>query len=380
MFTLRFVCLLTIPITLCTASLSADTFVQTNLTSDIPGTASFTDPNLQDAWGISFSPTSPIWVSDRNTGVATLYNALGAPQGGVPPLVVTVPPGTPLTGPTGEVFAGGTNFALNGAPVNFIFDTLGGTIDAWNGGAGKLAVIMATTPNASYTGLALANNTLYAANFTTGGGINVFNSNFTPTTLSGNFTDPNLPAGYAPFNIQNINGTLYVEYAKVTPGVPVALPGGGGYVDEFSTNGTFIRTLVSNGPLDGPWGITVVPGTGFGNLASGDVLVGNFASGQIDAFTATGNFLETLNNASGPITNSGLWALAFDPGAPGSTDPDALYFTAGPNQGNDGLFGKIDPSPEPAASGLALFGLLGLGALRRRGSAHAKQCGFSQGR
>ena len=324
---LPFLCLLTVPLAVCTSPVLADTFSQTNLVSDVSGMAAFTDPNLKDPWGMSFSPTSPIWVSDRAAGVSTLYNGMGAPQGG--PLVVTVPPGTPATGPTGQVFAGGTNFRLNGSPVNFIFDTLGGTIDAWNGGAGTQAVIMASTPGANYTGLALANNTLYAANFITGGSINVFDSTFTPTTLSGKFTDPNLPAGYAPFNIQNINGTLYVEYGKVTAGVPVALSGGGGYVDEFDTNGNLIQRLVSNGSLDAPWGVAVVPGTGFGMLDAGDVLIGNFGNREIN-------------------------------------DPNELYFTAGPNQGNDGLFGKIDAVPEPAAWSLAVLGLLGFGVLRHR--------------
>jgi len=282
-------------------------------------------------------------------------------------LVVAIPPSTAATGPTGQVFAGGTNFRLNGSPVNFIFDTLGGTIDAWNGGAGTQAVMMATTPGANYTGLALANNTLYAANFTTGGGINVFDATFTPTALSGKFTDPNLPSGYAPFNIQNINGMLYVEYAKVTAGVPVAQPGGGGYVDEFDTNGNLVRRLVSNGSLDAPWGVAVIPGTGFGTLAAGDVLIGNFGNGEINVFDPNGTFLQTLSDAQGrPLVNSGLWAIAFDPGAPGAANPNGLYFTAGPNQGNDGLFGRIDAVPEPAAGSLVLLGLLGFGIVRYR--------------
>jgi uncharacterized protein (TIGR03118 family) len=325
--------------------------------------AANTDPNLKDPWGMSFSPTSPIWVSDRGAGVSTLYNGVGTPT----PLIVTVPPANP----TGQVFAGGTTFRLNGNPVNFIFATLGGTIDAWNGGT--IATVVASTAGANFTGLATANNTLYAANFQAGGGINVFNSSYAPTTLPGNFTDPNLPAGYAPFNIQNVNGTLFVEYAKVTNGVPVALPGGGGFVDEFDTNGMLIRRLASNGPLNGPWGVTAVPGTGFDGFAAGDLLIGNFADGQINAFDSNGNFLQTLTDASGnPIVNDGLWSLNFDPGAPGSTDANALYFTAGINQGNDGLFGKIDAVPEPAVGSLAILGLFGIGALRYRRRSIAK--------
>src|SRR5271166_4088485 len=196
-------------------SLFASAFYQTNLVSDIPGMAAVTDSNLKDPWGMSFSGTSPIWVSDRASGVATIYNGL---TGAALSLVVTVPPGAPV-GPTGQVFAGGAGFS--GSP-NFIFDTLGGTIDTWNGGT--TATVVGTTPGASYEGLASANGTLYAANFGSAGGINVFNSIYAPETLSGNFTDPNIPAGYSPFNIQNINGLLYVEYAKVTAGVPVPLP------------------------------------------------------------------------------------------------------------------------------------------------------------
>jgi uncharacterized protein (TIGR03118 family) len=365
---LRFLCMLTLPLVVGSSAALADTFVQTNLVSDIPGMAANTDPNLVDPWGVSFSPTSPIWVSDRGTGVSTLYSGAGAPV----PLIVTVPSGTPSTGPTGQVFAGGTSFKLNGNPVNFIFDTLGGTIDAWNGGA--TASIVATTPGANFTGLALANNTLYAANFKAGGGINVFDSSFAPTNASGNFSDPNLPSGYAPFNIQNINGTLFVAYAKVTPGVPVALPGGGGYVDEFDTNGNLIRRLVSNGPLNGPWGVTAVPGTGFNGFAAGDVLVGNFSNGEINVFDANGNFLQTLTDGSGnPLVNPGLWSIAFDSGAPGANDPNALFFTAGINQGNDGLFGKIDAVPEPAVGGLAILGLFCISAFRRAGRPARKE-------
>ena len=329
------------------SSLFASSFFQTNLVSDIPGMAAVTDSNLKDPWGMSFSATSPIWVSDRATGVSTLYSGTGA----VVPLVVSVPPGAPL-GPTGQVFAGGAGFSGN---PSFIFDTLGGTVDTWAGGS--TATVVVTTPGAHYEGLASANGTLYAANFGSGGGVNVFSSSYAPETLSGSFTDPNIPLGYSPFNIQNISGLLYVEYAKVTSGVPVPLPGGGGFVDVYNTNGNLVQRLISNGALDAPWGITIAP-AGFGSFG-GDLLVGNFGNGEINAFNpTTGAFVGTLTDQNGnPIVNSGLWALDF---GNSSANPNALYFTAGINMGTDGLFGDIQATPEPASAGLIALGILGL--------------------
>jgi uncharacterized protein (TIGR03118 family) len=330
------------------STLFGSAFTQTNLVSDITGMAATTDPNLKDPWGMSFSATSPIWVSDRATGVSTLYSGTGA----IVPLVVTVPPGTP----TGQVFSGGTNFMVNGNPANFIFDTLGGTIDAWN--AGTTATVMASTPGAQFEGLALANNTLYAANFQSGGGIDVFNSSYAPVTPSGTFTDPNLPAGYAPFNVQSIGGLLYVEYAKVTAGSPVPLPGGGGFVDVFDTNGNFVQRLITDGVLDAPWGITLAPAA-FGSFG-GDLLVGNFGNGEINAFNpTTGAFLGTISDASGnPIVNSGLWAIE---AGNASANQNAVYFNAGINGGADGLFGDIQAAtPEPGSLGLGVLGVVGL--------------------
>lgn len=330
------------------SSLFASTFFQTNLVSDIPGMASVTDSNLKDPWGMSFSGTSPIWVSDRATGVATLYNGL---TGAAVPLVVAVPPGAPM-GPTGQVFAGGGGFSGN---PSFIFDTLGGTVDTWGGGS--TATVVDTTAGAHYEGLASANGTLYAANFGSTGGINVFNSSYAPETLSGNFSDPNIPTGYSPFNIQNINGLLYVEYAKVTTGVPVPLPGGGGFVDIYNTNGVLVQRLISNGALNAPWGVTIAP-AGFGAFG-GDLLVGNFGNGEINAFNpTTGAFMGTITDQNGnPIVNSGLWALNF---GNSSANPNALYFNAGINMGADGLFGDIQITPEPASFSLTVFGSLGL--------------------
>jgi uncharacterized protein (TIGR03118 family) len=341
-------------------SLFADAFTQTNLVSNISGLANFTDPNLVDPWGMSFSATSPIWVSDRGAGVSTLYSGTGA----INSLVVTVPPGAP-NGPTGQVFAGGTNFMLNGTGADFIFATLGGTIDAWNGGT--TATVEAATPGATFEGLALANNTLYAANFQAGGGIDAFNSSYAPITTSGGFVDPNLPAGYAPFNVQNIGGNLYVEYAQLTTGSPVPT-GGSGFVDVYNTSGVLLQRLISNGPLAAPWGIALAPAT-FGSFG-GDLLVGNFGNGEINAFNpTTGAFLGTLDDASGnPIVNSGLWSIAF---GNSSANPNALYFNVGLNGGTDGLFGDIQAvstTPEPGSLGFAALGIaivLGYARLRR---------------
>ena len=192
-------------------------YLQTNLVSDVPGLAATTDPNLKNPWGVSFSPTSPFWVSDQATGLATLYDGAG----NIIPLIVTVPSIGIPSGPTGQVFNGTTSFNLNdGSPAHFLFDTLDGQLLGWNGGEGTTAVNVATTSGAIYTGLATGTavgaNYLYAADNT--GHINVFDTNFTnvtSTTFAGKFVDPNALPGFNPFNIQNIGGNIYVTYANV---------------------------------------------------------------------------------------------------------------------------------------------------------------------
>jgi uncharacterized protein (TIGR03118 family) len=338
-------------------------FSQTNLVSDVPGLAANTDPNLKNPWGVSFSATSPFWTSDQVTGLATLYNAAGTPQS----LVVTIPPGaTPPSGPTGTVFSGlaAGQFPVNGAPATFIFNTLNGTLLGWNGGT--TATVEATTPGAIYTGLASASaggsNFLYAANSAPGGHINVFNSAWAPTTLSGNFTDPNLPAGLVPFNIQNISGNLYVTYASLGPG---GTPMPGGIVSEFDANGNFIKRIATGGSLFAPWGIVLAPSS-FGSF-SNDLLIGNFGNGEILAYDATTDmFLGTINGSNGqPLVNDFLWSLETRANVNGF-DPNAVYFSAGINNQADGLFGKIDAiTPEPAtifgtATGLIALALLGI--------------------
>src|SRR5579871_5323894 len=201
--------------------LLADSFTQINLVSDIPGLAITTDPNLKNPWGVSFSPTSPFWVSNQGSGNATLYNGLGA----ITPLVVSIPgSATPPSGPTGQVFnTGGTgSFAVGGTAATFIFSNLNGTIAGWNGGAGTTAVKEATVAGAVFTGLAQGATGgatyLYAAD-SKGGGISVFDStwaNVTGTTFAGKFVDPHAVSGFVPFNIQQVGSALYVTYASLT--------------------------------------------------------------------------------------------------------------------------------------------------------------------
>jgi uncharacterized protein (TIGR03118 family) len=283
--------------------------------------------------GISFSATSPFWVSDAAANVSTLYNGAGVAQS----LVVSV-----AGGPTGQVFnsAGAGNFLVGGTAATFLFDTLGGSIYGWNTGAGTTAQLEATTAGASFTGLALDNNGsgnfLYAANSGGAGGIDVFNSSFAPAALSGSFTDPHLPAGYVPYNIQNINGNLYVEYEN--PSSQRTL--GSGVLSVFDANGNFITELIGpGGQLEAPWGIVIAPAGFLGY--SGDLLVGNFGNGEINAFNpTTGAFVGTLTDSSGnPIVNQDLWALAVRP--TGSFNSSAVYFDAGIDHQTEGLFGEL---------------------------------------
>ncbi len=333
-------------------ALAGPIYAQTNLTSDIPGLAAFTDPNLKNPWGMSFSATSPFWFSDQGTGKSTLYSATGQPQA----LVVGIPPtgATPPQGPTGQIFNGTSDFLLTaGNPARFIFATLAGTISGWNPAVNpNTAVIEFTaTDRAAYTGLANAtaggNNLLYAADFANRK-IDVFNAAFQKTSVSGTFTDPaGIPSSYAPYNIQNVNGKLYVEYAKVDAVTHRASEDlNQGIVNVFDTNGNFLQRVATDAHLSSPWGVTMAP-AGFGGFG-GDLLVGNFGDGTISAFNPlTGAFLGALSDVKGnPITNDGLWAINFRASGSGF-DPNTLFFVAGINNEADGLFGAIQPVPEP---------------------------------
>ncbi len=329
-------------------------YLQINLVSDVQGQALVFDPSLKNPWGVSESASSPFWVSDQGTNVSTLYRVTSTGVSIVsPPSPVAIP--TTLVGPqgpTGQVFNTTSSFnLLNGKPSLFIFANLNGTLSAWNGGSS--ATIEATTPGAVYTGLAIGGNSqgnfLYAAD-NSKGTIEVFNSSFLPVILGtggfGTFTDPNLPSGLVPFNVQNINGQLYVTYAPSGHSAQTSATPGQGAVAIFDTSGHFIRQLTAGGPLASPWGMALAPST-FGQFG-GDLLVGNFAYkfSDINAFDpATGKFLGTLTGVNGqPILNPGLWTLTFGNGGNGG-DPNTLYFSAGIDSEQEGLFGAIQAFP-----------------------------------
>jgi len=333
-------------------------YAQHNLVSDVPGLADLTDPNVVNAWGLDSGPTSPWWIADNGTGKTTLYNV----GGGAVVTTFTVPgAGGEQGNPTGLVFNGGNGFVVNNgagtSAARFIFSSEDGTISAFRG-----APIVTVVPNANapahgaiYKGLAIDSRTagthLYATDFHNGK-VDVFDTSFHLVTLSGNFTDPNLPAGFAPFGIQTIGDTLYVTYALQDADAEDDVAGpGNGFVDAYDLNGNLIRRVASAGELNAPWGLALAPPQGFGRF-SGDLLVGNFGDGRIHAFdpttlTSDGEFeaVGLLHSERGrPIQIEGLWALQFghgttQVGANGLTT--TLFFTAGPFEEEHGLFGSI---------------------------------------
>ena len=338
-------------------------FIQSNLvtSNQAIAPAANLDTSLINPWGISHSATSPFWVSDNGAGVSTLYNSTGVKQG----LVVSIPsPGT-VTGQVNNI-GGANDFKVGGLKSNFIFATEAGTIAAR--ATGTAATTVATTPGAVYKGLAIGNNGsgffLYAANFSNGT-VDVFNNGFTKVSLSGSFIDPGIPAGYAPFNVQTLNGQLYVTYALQDASKHDDVAGAGnGFVSVFDLNGNFIARVASGGQLNSPWGLDIAP-AGFGSFAN-DLLVGNFGDGTINAYDPTSYlFLGQLSNAAGiPFVIDGLWALINGNGGSGG-NPNRVYFTAGINNENDGLFGSLQ-IPEPGSLPLFGAGLAALGLLRWR--------------
>lgn len=368
----------------------AQHYTQTNLVSNVSGQAAVTDPNLQNPWGLVHGPTSPWWVSNNAGGTSTLYSGAGAiislptPTGGV-----TIPnaPSQPAPGsPTGIMFNGSaTDFLLTpavgttpGKQAIFLFVTEDGTVQGWNPGVNLATAVIkvdnSQKPNkehgAVYKGATIVvvdgHRFILAANFRSGR-IDIFDTNFNPVRLKDDddaFDDDNIPRGYAPFNVQEYGPNVYVTYAKqdsakhdpVEPGEP-----GDGFVDVFSLHGRLISRLEHGPWFNAPWGV-VLTTADFGQFSHA-LLVGNFRGGTIAAFNPiTGQFLGNVLNPDGTTLNiDGLWGLAFGAGSIDAADPtkdsssgsgNVLFFTAGPNNETNGLFGTLTPvASELAADG-----------------------------
>jgi uncharacterized protein (TIGR03118 family) len=319
---------------------SDNVYSVTNLVSDVSGQAPNTDSNLKNAWGLTSTAGSPWWVADNGADMSTIYRADGTTARA--PVAVS-------SAPTGAVSNSSSNFVIsNGvtsAPATFIFSTEHGQILAWASSvSGNTAMQEAATPGAIYKGLAIAGDRLYATDFHHGR-VDVFDGSFQPVNSPGAFVDPGIPPGFAPFGIQNVSGNIVVTYAKQDADQEDDVKGQGlGFVDMFSTTGAFLRRIATRGQLNAPWGVAMAPAN-FGRF-SGDLLIGNFGDGQISAYEPQldGSFelvgqLRTSDHKV--ISIDGLWALQFGKGAANNGPITTLFFTAGPNDESNGLFGTI---------------------------------------
>jgi uncharacterized protein (TIGR03118 family) len=335
---------------------------------------------------VSYGPGGPFWVSDNNMHVSTLYTGAGQPFPPASPLAVNIPP-IGSSAPTGQVFnSTASDFDVTtGNPATkafFVFAGEDGTISAWNPGVSFSAAVTKVDNSASgavYKGLASGNsggnNFLYATNFNSGK-VDVFDKNFNPAA-GFSFTDPSpppVPAGtpatqhWAPFNIQNLDGHLFVTYALQDSAKHDDVAGAGnGFVDEFNLDGTFVKRIATGGALDSPWGLDIAP-SGFGEFGN-DLLVGNFGNGWINAYDlATDALVGPLLDANGhPIVLGDLWALVNGGGGLGG-DPGSVFFTAGVMDEAHGLFGQLTFAPEPASLTLYGIGVVGLAWVARRRS------------
>lgn len=370
---------------------SNNAYIQHNLVADTPGAADVTDPSLVNPWGIAESATGPFWISDAGTGLATVYSTSATATITTLSLKVSVPAGAGATMPspdpnpnpnpdpnpypypysyvvsrnattgtqgvvTGQLANTGTGFA----GAKFIFCTQDGTISTWSSGTAATIAVDNSGSGAIYKGMALGGTAsaplLYVGNFHSGA-VEVYDANFAPVTLGSTaFVDAQIPSGFAPFNIANLNGNLYVAYAKQVPGTPYDQAGAGnGYIDIFDMNGNLKTHLVAGGALNSPWGMVIAPAN-FGAF-SNMLLVANFGDGKINAYDpAIGTSKGVIEDPTGaPISISGLWGLQVGNGKSGG-DANAVYFTAGTGQLLHGLFGSLQAAPVLPASGAVING------------------------
>jgi uncharacterized protein (TIGR03118 family) len=312
---------------------------QTNLVADTASLgAARTDVNLLNAWGLARFPGGPIWIAANHSGLSTVYDTTGNTV--IPPVIIpSVTPGQPGA-PSGMIFNSTADFGGN----KFLFASEEGIVLGWKSGPAAVIVADQSQANAVYKGLAIAsdrgNNFLYLANFRQGK-IDVYDKNFNWVTGKP-FADPGIPAGFGPFNIQNIGGQLYITYAKLMApdNMDDQAGPGNGYVDIFNANGTFVKRFASQGMLNSPWGIALAS-AGFAD-AQQSILIGNFGDGKINIFDMSGNYKGQLQNNGQVISIPGLWAIDFlKNNQPGGSPNSPLYFTAGPAGEAHGLFGTL---------------------------------------
>ncbi len=358
---------------------AADRFLETDLLSNGFVPAAHQDPLLVNPWGIAHGPGGPFWISENGSGLAAIVDGGGVltAVNGFTHIGIPVPDVSVMTAaPTGLVFNGNGGFTVSqggkSGSSKFIVVTEDGTISGWNPGVDQGHAILALNKSANgtgavYKGAAIAqigtDSFLYAANFRSGM-VEVYNQAF---GLVNSFSDPTLPTGYAPFNVQTLGSHLFVTFALQDAAKHDDVGGAGhGFVDEFNPDGTLVTRLVSGGVLDSPWGLALAP-SGFGDFAN-DLLVGNFGDGTIHAFDPTTGALrgELLDKNGKPIVIGDLWGLIVGGDAKAS-DPNALYFTAGVQHEAEGLFGSLTSVPELSTWAMMIlgFGLVGL-RLRRR--------------
>jgi uncharacterized protein (TIGR03118 family) len=295
------------------------------------------DKQLINPWGLAYGPSEPFWLSDEGSGLSTLYTGAGTKQS----LVVTVPPasGTGLGTPTGIVYNGSSQFQIDGWTSAFMFATLDGTISGWSHFDPNNALIGVnnSASGSVYTGLAVTShasgNYVYAADFANGK-IDMYDGNF---NFVMSFTDPSIPATFTPFNVQDINGQLYVAYAAIDENVK------GGYIDIFNEDGTLVKTLIKGKPLDQAWGFAMAP-SDFGVLSNTLLISNNTNSGTINGFNpTTGAFVGTIKDSAGkPIHINQLWGIEFGGGSSENGNADQLFYTAGPKNNAAGIFGVIN--------------------------------------